>query len=154
MYCLLFPLVLTFGQPITMNPFSLVFVFLFLATDLGASEGPPSWTSWRADCQLCQLQIGIGEGIFCANISAKRDPWTPFLRAWHGRCYIANDNGEFPIVKPQDEMGEFIIASPEDDQQFLVARDGDNLVTPFQCDHCHFINVMGREPVDGLASDV
>jgi hypothetical protein len=51
-------------------------------------------------------------------------------------------------------MGEFMIASPEDDQRFLVARDGDNLVTPFQCDHCHFINVMGREPVDGLASDV
>jgi hypothetical protein len=36
----------------------------------------------------------------------------------------------------------------------MEARDGDSLVTPFQCDHCHFVNVMGREPVEGLASDL
>jgi hypothetical protein len=38
--------------------------------------------------------------------------------------------------------------------RFLSARDGDNLVTPFQCDHCHFMNLMGRKPLENLASDV
>jgi hypothetical protein len=47
-----------------------------------------------------------------------------------------------------------MVQDQEDELRFLVARDGDNLVTPFQCDHCHFQNIMNREPLDGLASDV
>lgn len=34
------------------------------------------------------------------------------------------------------------------------ARGGDILVTPFQCDFCHLINIMGWEALDNLASDV
>jgi hypothetical protein len=30
--------------------------------------------------------------------------------------------------------------------KFMVARAGDHLVTPFQCDDCHFQNIMGRNP--------
>ncbi len=47
-----------------------------------------------------------------------------------------------------------MIRDEEDDQRFLTARDGDNLLTPFQCDVCHFTNIMGREPLEGLASDL
>jgi len=50
--------------------------------------------------------------------------------------------------------GEFMVQDEEDEKRFLMARDGDNLVTPFQCDHCHFMNIMKREPLDDLASDV
>jgi hypothetical protein len=42
----------------------------------------------------------------------------------------------------------------EDDKCFLTAQDGDNLLTSFQCDVCHFNNIMGHEPLDGLASDL
>jgi hypothetical protein len=65
-------------------------------------------------------------------------------------------NGQWGIshAKPHDEAGEFIIQDAEDEERFLVARDGDNLTTPFQCDACHFMNINGREPLDGLASDV
>ncbi len=35
----------------------------------------------------------------------------------------------------------------------LMARDGDNLTTPFQCDVCHFIDIMRREAIDGSALD-
>jgi hypothetical protein len=47
-----------------------------------------------------------------------------------------------------------MIQDAEDEKRFLEARDGDNLTTPFQCDVCHFVNIMGREPVEGLASDL
>ena len=47
-----------------------------------------------------------------------------------------------------------MVQDSEDAKCFLVARDGDNLVTPFQCDYCHFENLMGREPIVDLASDV
>jgi hypothetical protein len=47
-----------------------------------------------------------------------------------------------------------MMLDPEDAERFLSARDGDNLVTPFQCDVCHFVNIMGREPLVNLAQDV
>jgi hypothetical protein len=42
----------------------------------------------------------------------------------------------------------------EEELCFMMARNGDNLVTPVQCDHCHFVNIMGREPLEELASDI
>jgi hypothetical protein len=47
-----------------------------------------------------------------------------------------------------------MVLDAEDEMRFLEARDGDNLVCPFQCDQCHFLNLMGREPLEELASDV
>jgi hypothetical protein len=142
------------GLLIILNLLLLAFIFLSLDTDHGSCAAPLSWMTWRANCQICQGMLSIGEGIFCANFSTKRGPWTPCHRAWHGRCYCTTDNGEFPIAKPQDEAGEFMIQDSEDEERFLVARDGGNLVTPFQCDFCHFVNIMGQEPLEGLASDV
>jgi hypothetical protein len=55
---------------------------------------------------------------------------------------LRDDNGEFLIAKPQDEAGEWLPQDSEDHQRFPVARDGDNLVTLFQCDFCHFVNIM------------
>lgn len=35
----------------------------------------------------------------------------------------------------------------------MEARDGDHLCTPFQCDTCHFRNIMGRSPIEEKAED-
>jgi len=93
-------------------------------------------------------------GIFCANLAAKRGIWPPCRRAWHGGCYCATDNGEFPVARPQDEEGEIMVIGEEEELRFMTARNGDNLVTPFQCDHCHFINIMGREPLEDVATGI
>lgn len=42
-----------------------------------------------------------------------------------------------------DEEGEGIEGLQGKDD-FMVARRGDNLMTPFQCDECHFVNMQGR----------
>jgi hypothetical protein len=47
-----------------------------------------------------------------------------------------------------------MILDEDEEKRFLEAWGGDNLVTPFQCDHCHFMNIMKREPLEDLASDV
>jgi hypothetical protein len=47
-----------------------------------------------------------------------------------------------------------MIQDAEDEVHFLVARDSDNLVMLFQCDFCHFVNMMGRAPLDNLVTDV
>jgi hypothetical protein len=73
--------------------------------------------------------------------------------SWCGRCYVPLDSSEFPIAKPRDEDGEEVY-DEEDADRYIVGRDGDNLVTPFQCDQCHFRNLMRRDPVEGLPQDV
>ena len=54
---------------------------------------------------------------------------------------------------PKEADGEVVIEE-KDKMRFLAARDGDHLVTPFQCELCHFHNIMERDPQDNLASDV
>jgi hypothetical protein len=68
---------------------------------------------------------------------------------WCGPCYTLLDKGEFPVAKPVDEDGIFIRVS-EDVLRFLRGRNGDNLITTFQCDLCHFQNLMDRDPVKNL----
>lgn len=74
-------------------------------------------------------------------------------QVWCGGCYRPLDVNEFPIARPTDEEGNIVLAE-EDHDRFVVARNGDNLVTPFQCDLSHFRNLMERDPVNGLPQDL
>jgi hypothetical protein len=38
----------------------------------------------------------------------------------------------------------------EDVERFCVARSGDHLCCPFQCELCHFRNIQGRSPMTGM----
>jgi hypothetical protein len=44
-----------------------------------------------------------------------------------------------------DEEGA-ILESLSESKRFLIGRAGDQLMTPFQCELCHFRNIMLREP--------
>ena len=61
-------------------------------------------------------------------------------------------------------MLKFQIALPENDEgsrqkkkkveeRFMNARNGDMLCSPFQCDHCWFVNLCHREPSNFSYSD-
>ena len=41
----------------------------------------------------------------------------------------------------------------EDPERFQVARDGDHMMVPFQCDTCQFMNIQKRLPRSGNAQD-
>ena len=43
--------------------------------------------------------------------------------------------------------------SPDDEDRFRVARDGDHLITPFQCDECHFLNIHRRLPTASVEDE-
>ena len=45
-----------------------------------------------------------------------------------------------------DEDGE-VICNPGDETRFMEAHAGDHLMTQFQCEMCHFRNIMGRDPM-------
>lgn len=66
---------------------------------------------------------------------------------------MPTDKGRFVIMKPKDEEGE-VVEKEQDMDRFITGRDGDHLMCPFQCDECHFLNIMSRRPVPDKAEDV
>jgi hypothetical protein len=51
-----------------------------------------------------------------------------------------------------DEDGD-LLEDSDDAERFVVARAGDHLMVPFQCEVCHFRNVMRRDPVRSSSRD-
>jgi hypothetical protein len=45
-----------------------------------------------------------------------------------------------------DDDGD-VIVNPAEEMRFKEARAGDHLMTPFQCQLCHFRKFMGRNPI-------
>lgn len=125
-----------------MNRWLLVYISLLLGTPLGDLEAPLSWNAWRGKCKACHQLLLAGGGLFCGNFSSRRGHWTPCRQAWCGPCYTVLDNREFPIAQPKDEDGA-VVEDEATRTRYVAARNGDNLVTPFQCDLCHFQNLMG-----------
>jgi hypothetical protein len=75
-----------------------------------------------------------------------RARYAPCKAAWCGPCYKPTSHLKFPVKTQVDDDGKEIL-DPGEETQFVEARAGDHLMTPFQCDTCHFRNFMGRSPV-------
>jgi hypothetical protein len=56
---------------------------------------------------------------------------------------MADDH--FAIRVPKDEEG-FSLLMTKDKDRFITARNGDHFMCRFQCDMCHFRNMMERDP--------
>ena len=74
---------------------------------------------------------------------------------WCRKCYQAHPEDPFPVqVRLDDEEKEDLETEEQLDQRYQTGRDGDHLMgIPFECDLCHFRNVMERDPVDGNVQD-
>jgi len=69
-------------------------------------------------------------------------------RAWCGKCYTPHPLDRFHVNLPQDEEGFAWLADDRDKLRFKQARNGDQFMTPFQCDWYLFHVVTGRVPRD------
>jgi hypothetical protein len=61
----------------------------------------------------------------------------------------------FPVRQLIDDDGE-LVCNVGDEERFRTARNGDHLLTTFQCERCHFQNIYRRSPVryDGVDEEV
>lgn len=91
-------------------------------------------------------------GLFCANFAHSRECWPPCRSVWCGDCYTTHPLDRFPRHIPVDESG-FEWRPIEDQRKYLHARDGDHLITPFQCDLCVFRNLQHRNPTASHLQD-
>jgi hypothetical protein len=92
------------------------------------------------------------QGIYCANAWSKRGHFLPCDGVFHGGCFVASGRVNFPIRVPVDEAG-YRVVKTKDKGRFLAARNGDHLMTEFQCPLCHFRNIYGRNPRNNYAFD-
>ena len=80
----------------------------------------------------------------------------PCNGAWHGACYKQSEKDNFPVFNQETEAEDLVSddkMEEEDPKRFKEARDGDHLMTPFQCDVCHFENCKRRRPFLGNTQD-
>jgi hypothetical protein len=85
-------------------------------------------------------------GVYCANFATSRSPWRACKAVWCGTCYVPHALDRFYHHVPTDDEG-FDWRPDADRLKHFQARNGDHLVTPFQCDLCVFRNLQHRNPI-------
>jgi hypothetical protein len=93
------------------------------------------------------------QGVFCANFWASRGHWEKCEGVWCGSCFTSPEEDGFPIRVPINDGGDAVLVNVKDEGRFTCARNGDYLMTRFQCGKCHFRNVQGRNPEFGNRKD-
>jgi len=92
------------------------------------------------------------DGLFCANFSSSRECWNACRSVWCGRCYTPAPEDRFHVHKPANRSG-FQWGPKVNENRLLNARNGDHLMTSFQCDLCVFRNLTGRNPIEHSPRD-
>jgi len=90
--------------------------------------------------------------VFCANFATPRLHWTACRSVWHGRCYTPHPAEHFYYHVVTNEDG-FDWRPPEALTRYKEGRDGDHLLTTFQCDICCFRNLQRRDPIPSFTQD-
>jgi ferredoxin len=99
-------------------------------------------------------------GIFCAIFYWSLKDYAPCRQMWCGECYTSNPNVLFQIKSRVEEEAErennplmqerLTLAwgnKHRSEKDFKVARDGDHLLVPFECDLCIFRKLKNRNPL-------
>lgn len=95
-------------------------------------------------------------GVICGNFGLRSHQGKLCDGAWHGKCFKQHTLDRYPVLARHDLENSLVDESTcEDDDplRFKEARDGDHLMTPFQCVECHFVNIQGRLPDPSLQCD-
>ena len=74
------------------------------------------------------------------------------VSTYHARCYRQHELDHYPVLATNDLDDSIMDDSKmveDDPKRFQVARDGDHMMVPFQCDTCQFMNVQKRLPCPG-----
>jgi hypothetical protein len=85
------------------------------------------------------------KGLFCMNFVSSHSRWRACKSVWCGRYYTPPEQVKFYRHDIKVEGG-FHWVRPRDASRHLSARDGEHLVTPFQCNLCMFWNLHKGNP--------
>jgi hypothetical protein len=100
----------------------------------------------------CKGKIPELSGIICGNFGCRTNGERECRNAWHGACFKQDKGDTFPVLQVRDLDDSLVDESAledDDPNRFKEAREGDYIMTPFQCPECHFFNIKQRVPVEG-----
>jgi hypothetical protein len=103
----------------------------------GATEVRHLLKEFSGGCQRWGRKVTSLQGIFCANFWAKRGHWGN-VRGPGVDLVLREEECKFPIRIPINDGGLAVLDDVKDEGRFLMARNGDYLITRFQCGKCHF----------------
>ena len=90
-------------------------------------------------------------GIIYGNFGVERYPGVKCAGVRHAACYTKHWDDIFPIMQ-KDNLDDLPMRvnelEPDNPHRFQVARNGDHMMVPFQCDLCHFMNIQKLVPLD------
>lgn len=144
------------GLKMNTNLSPLVSTFLFYVTGPGTGNAALAWFHSVARCQLCTSLVTHQEGVFCANFGKPVIGLPLCQNAWCGTCYRTRPGDDFFVYRVDDttyEEGNVDLVAPEEEDNFKMARPGDHLFCPFECDYCVFFKLRGRSPIEGNKTD-
>jgi hypothetical protein len=116
----------------------------------GPRDHPEFWTA-RANCAACGMTIQTLEALCCANLFENRGHFPKCMGIWCHGCYKEDTAVEFPVRRADDDP--LVGSTTADESRFTFGRAGDQFVTRFQCDCCHFQNIKGHIPSDSIGAD-
>ena len=61
-------------------------------------------------------------------------------------CYIDSGILPFKVQRAFNDETVYYNRRREDEYKYLIARPGDGVLAPFQCEGCWFVNIYGRYP--------
>lgn len=154
--CSLYLLVVAFGQDPCTNLSPLRLSNLLCPGHLGRLVDYSQWLTGNVRCQKCNGKVTKLSGVICGNFGVPRFGSWCCNGVWHAQCYVQSEKDKFPVLSAIDLDGSLVddATMEEDDREkFKVARDGDHMLVPFQCDICQFLNIHNRFPIKGNHAD-
>mmetsp|Transcript_5795 Transcript_5795/g.8888 ORF Transcript_5795/g.8888 Transcript_5795/m.8888 type:complete len:225 (-) Transcript_5795:293-967(-) len=146
-----------------MNTYSLAWSFRMLGVIPGVSEERPRCTNYAGRCKDCLKTIRWPRGLFCTNFAWSLGGSHSCQSVWCGSCYTSDNRHKFFCQYDERELHKVIGANGEkmnlwkhkspNERQFLEARDGDMLLSPFVCHVCIFFILKRRSPSSNSRAD-
>mmetsp|Transcript_24077 Transcript_24077/g.36570 ORF Transcript_24077/g.36570 Transcript_24077/m.36570 type:complete len:345 (-) Transcript_24077:208-1242(-) len=139
-------------------------LFPYIRYDPWCLRGTPKMYQLRWEVQKeCLKTLHWPRGLFCTNFAWSLGGSHSCRGAWCGSCYTYAGTHKFFCQYDKREMHEVVgdngkrlnlwrHKSP-DEKQFLEARDGDMLLSPFVCHECIFFILVGQPPNAEFHSD-
>lgn len=109
----------------------------------GSSKVAKNSWQWEGICNECAKRTQAPRDVFWDNYGTSRGSFPRCLNNWCSSCYVDQPILKFPKQLPENDQGQ-VWKKKSDENHFDVARHGDTLFAPFQCDFCWFINLKGR----------
>ena len=95
-------------------------------------------------------------GIICENFGIVRYLRVRCAGVWHAVCYTKHNDNNFPKMG-RDDIDDLLMGlndlELDNPYRFQVARNGDHMMLPFQCDISHLMNIYKRVPHESSHQD-